>query len=149
MSRIWVSERYASVLSLLSSFATLSLPISAAMTVQPDWADGLWGFFFSFTLICQDFITHLFSTWCIASFGEGKWLDFSMHSALVNLGDRELCSYPGAVPRPCLPICHRSLARNKQGNRLRWTMCPLSLTEHGLAQSGDAQEPPKDWRAWW
>lgn len=145
----WVSERYACVPSSLSSFATLSLPISAAMTVQPGWADGLWGFFFFFTLICQDFITHLFNTWCIASFGEGKWLDFSMHSAMVNLGDRELCSYPGAVPRLCLPICHRSLAREKQGDRLRWTVCPLSLTEHGNAQSGDAQEPPKDRRAWW
>jgi len=101
-------------------------------------------FFFSFTLICQDFITHLFSTWCIASFGERKWLDFSMHSAMVNLGDWELCSYPGAVPRPRLPICHRSLPREKQGDRLRWTMWPLPVTEHGHAQSEDTREPPKD-----
>lgn len=101
-------------------------------------------FFFPFTLICQDFITHLFNTWYIASFGEGKWLDFSMHSAMVNLGDRELCSYPGAVPRPRLPICHRSLAREKQGDRLRWTVYPLSLTEHGHVHSRDTLEPPKD-----
>lgn len=67
-----------------------------------------------------------------------------MHSAMVNLGDRELCSYPGAVPRPRLPICHRSLAREKQGDRLRWTVYPLSLTEHGHVHSRDTLEPPKD-----
>lgn len=140
----WVSERDASLPS----------PLFHSPSVLP-WQSSLVGqmafetFFFSFTLICQDFITHLFSTWCIASFGEGKWLDFSMHSAMVNLGDRELCSYPGAVPRPCLPICHRSLARESHRDRLRWTMWPLPLTEHGHAQIEDTWEPPKDRRAWW
>lgn len=67
----WVSERYASVPSPLSSFVTLSLPISAAMTVQPGWADGLWGFFFYLSRFHHSFIQHLM--YCLIWRAEVAW----------------------------------------------------------------------------